>query len=350
MNFKKLGNTDLKVSTICLGTMTWGEQNTKQDAFKQIDYALDKGINFFDTAEAYAVPMREETRGSTNQIIGDWFSQNKNNRSKVILADKVAGRASFGWMRPNGEQCRLNKKQINFAINRSLKDLKTDYIDLYQIHWPDRPYNPFAGKLEYEHKISDDVIEIDETLETLNSLVKSGKVRYIGVSNETPWGTNQYLKYSNEKKLTRIVSIQNAYNLLNRSFEIGLAEIAIRESVGLLAYSPLASGYLSGKYRHGVIPKNSRIDLFSSYFPRYQTQNGQKAIEKYWDLSKNYGLNLSQMSIKFCEIQNFVTSVIIGATTLAQLKTNIDSVEVNLNNEIIKKIGEIQKKYPNPCP
>ena len=351
MNFKKLGKTDLKVSTICLGTMTWGEQNNKQDAFEQMDYAVDKGINFFDTAEAYAVPMRKETRGLTNQIIGEWFQKNKNNRGKIILADKVAGKSSKPWMRPNGEKCRLNKKNIDFAVNRSLKDLKTDYIDLYQVHWPDRPYDPFSGKLEYEHKISEEVvIEIDETLDALSGIVKSGKVRHVGISNETPWGTSQYLKHSNEKKLERIVSIQNAYNLLNRSFEVGLAEIAIRESVGLLAYSPLASGYLSGKYRNGVIPKNSRIALFSLYFPRYQTSNGAKAIEEYWKLAKSHGLDLNKMSIKFCEMQNFVTSVIIGATTMAQLKTNIDSVEINLNKTIIKEIGEIQKKYPNPCP
>ena len=350
MNYKKLGNTGLDVSTICLGTMTWGEQNTKKDAFEQMDYAVEKGINFFDTAEAYAVPMKKETRGLTNQIIGEWFLKNKNKRNKVILADKVAGKSSLPWMRPDGEKSRLNKKQIDFAINRSLKDLKTDYVDLYQVHWPDRPYNPFAGKLEYEHRVSDDTIEIDETLEALSSLVKSGKARFVGVSNETPWGINQYLKYSNEKRLERIVSIQNAYNLLNRGFEVGLAEISIRENVGLLAYSPLASGYLSGKYRNGAMPKNSRIALFSSYFPRYQAAIGQKAIEEYWNLAKSHGLTLSQMSIKFCEMQNFVTSTIIGATTLAQLKTNIDSVDINLDKEIINKIGEMQKKYPNPCP
>ena len=351
MNFRNLGKTNLKVSTICLGTMTWGEQNTPKDAFEQIDYALDKGVNFFDTAEAYSVPMRRETRGSTNRIIGEWFKKNKNNRNKIILADKVSGKSKSPWMRPNGENCRLNKKNIDFAVDRSLKDLNTDYIDLYQVHWPDRPYDPFSGKLEYQHKKSNElVIEIDETLDALTNLVKSGKVRYVGISNETPWGTSQYLRHSNEKKLERIVSIQNAYNLLNRSFEVGLAEIAIREKVGLLAYSPLASGYLSGKYRNKKMPKNSRIALFGYYFPRYQTENGQKAIEEYWNLAKSFGLNLSQMSIKFCEIQNFVTSVIIGATTMAQLKTNIDSVDINLNKEIIEKIGEVQKKNPNPCP
>ena len=349
MNFRKLGNTDIKVSTICLGTMTWGEQNTEKDAFEQMDYAVAQGINFFDTAELYAVPMKPETRGKTSQFIGNWFHKKKN-RNKIILADKVAGASSMSWLRPNGEVTCLNKKQIDFAINRSLKDLKTDYIDLYQVHWPDRPAGAFSGKLEYEHKESKNSVDIEETLEALNNLVKAGKVRHIGISNETPWGTNEYLKYSEQKKLCRIVSIQNAYNFLNRKFESGLSEISIREKVGLLAYSPLASGYLTGKYRNGAMPKNSRMDLFYDFWPRYRTINSEKAIEEYWSLAKNFNLNISQLAIKFCEIQPFITSVIIGATTLEQLKTNIDSVDINLNKEIIKKIGEIQKKYPNPCP
>ncbi len=349
MNFKKLGNTELKVSTICLGTMTWGEQNNKKDAFQQMDYALDQGVNFFDTAELYAVPMKPETRGKTSQFIGEWFLKTKK-RNKVIIADKVAGRSSMSWLRPNDEKTSLNKKQIEFAIDRSLKDLKTDYIDLYQVHWPDRPYGAFSGKLEYEHKESDNCVKIQETLEVLNNLVKAGKVKHIGISNESAWGTNQYLKFSEQKNLARIVSIQNAYNFLNRSFEVDLSEIAIREKVGLLAYSPLASGYLSGKYRNGAMPKNSRMDLFFDFWGRYRTTNSEKAIEEYWTLAKNFNLNLSQMAIKFCEIQPFVTSVIIGATTMEQLKTNIDSVNINLNKELISKIGEIQKRYPNPCP
>jgi len=349
MNFKKLGNTDLKVSTICLGTMTWGEQNNQKDAFEQMDYALDKGINFFDTAELYAVPMKPETRGKTSQYIGEWFLKTKK-RNKVILADKVAGASSMSWLRPDGKKTSLNRKQIEFACNRSLKDLKTDYIDLYQVHWPDRPAGAFSGKLEYEHKNSNNSISIEETLDALHNLVKIGKVRHIGISNETAWGTNQYLKFSEQKKLTKIVSIQNAYNFLNRGFEVGLSEIAIKEKVGLLAYSPLASGYLSGKYRKGAMPKNSRMDLFYEFWPRYRTINSDKAIEEYWNLAKNFNLNLSQMAIKFCEIQPFVTSVIIGATKMEQLKTNIDSVDINLDKELIKKIGEIQKKYPNPCP
>ena len=349
MNFKKLGNTDIKVSTICLGTMTWGEQNTEKEAFQQMDYAVDQGINFFDTAELYAVPMKPETRGKTSQFIGEWFLKTKK-RNKIILADKVAGASPMSWLRPNGEKTSLNKKQIEFAIDRSLKDLKTDYIDLYQVHWPDRPSGAFSGKLEYEHKNSNSSVNIEETLETLNNLVKAGKVKHIGISNETAWGTNQYIKYSEQKKFTRIVSIQNAYNFLNRGFEVDLSEIAIREKVGLLAYSPLASGYLSGKYRNSAMPKNSRMDLFYDYWPRYRTPNSEKAIEEYWNLAKNFNLNLAQIAIKFCEIQSFVTSVIIGATKMEQLKSNIDSVNINLDKEIIKKIGEIQRRYPNPCP
>ena len=314
-----------------------------------MDYAVDQGINFFDTAELYAVPMKSETRGKTSQFIGDWFLKTKN-RSKIILADKVAGASPMTWLRPNDAKTCLNKKQIEFAINRSLKDLKTDYIDLYQVHWPDRPVGAFSGKLEYEHRNSENFTSIEETLDALNNLVKSGKVRHIGISNETAWGTNQYLKYSEQKKISRIVSIQNAYNFLNRGFEVDLSEIAIREKVGLLAYSPLASGYLSGKYRNAAMPKNSRMDLYFDFWPRYRTFNSEKAIEEYWNLAKNFNLNIAQMAIKFCEIQPFVTSVIIGATKLEQLKTNIDSVDINLNKELIKKIGEVQKKYPNPCP
>ena len=223
-------------------------------------------------------------------------------------------------------------------------------MDLYQVHWPDRPTGSFSGKLEYKHRDSENYISIEETLDALDNLVKIGKEKHIGISNESAWGTNQYLKFSEKKKISRIVSIQNAYNFLNRGFEVNLSEIAIREKVGLLAYSPLASGYLSGKYRNGAMPKNSRMDLFYDFWPRYRTVNSEKAIEEYWNLAKTFNLNLAQMSIKFCEIQPFLTSVIIGATTLEQLKTNIDSVNVNLNKEIIKKIGEIQKRYPNPCP
>ena len=329
--------------------MEFNKQKISSNVKAAESHAIDQGVNFFDTAELYAVPMKPETRGKTSQFIGEWFLKTKK-RNKIILADKVAGRSEMSWLRTNGENTSLNKKQINFAIDRSLKDLKTDYVDLYQVHWPDRPTGSFSGKLEYKHRDSENYIAIEETLDALDNLVKIGKVRHIGISNESAWGTNQYLKFSEKKKISRIVSIQNAYNFLNRGFEVNLSEIAIREKVGLLAYSPLASGYLSGKYRNGAMPTNSRMDLFYDFWPRYRTVNSEKAIEEYWNLAKTFNLNLAQMSIKFCEIQPFLTSVIIGATTLEQLKTNIDSVNVNLNKEIIKKIGEIQKRYSNPCP
>ena len=349
MEYRKLGRTDINVSSICLGTMTWGEQNSQKESFEQMDYALDQGVNFFDTAELYAVPMKPETRGKTSQYIGEWLLKTKK-RDKIILADKVAGASPMNWLRPNGEKTSLSKKQIEFACDRSLKDLKTDYIDLYQVHWADRPSGAFSGKLEYEHKNTDNFVSIEETLDALNNLVATGKVRNIGISNETVWGTNQYLKFAEQKKLAKIVSIQNAYNLLNRGFEVGISETAIREKVGLLAYSPLASGYLSGKYRNGAMPKSSRMDLFYDFWPRYRTIHSEKVIEEYWKIAKNFNLDLAQMAIKFCEIQPFVTSAIIGATSLEQLKTNIDSVNINLDKQIIKEIGKIHKKYPNPCP
>ena len=349
MKYRKLGTTDIDVSVICLGTMTFGEQNTQKDGFDQMDYAVERGVNFFDTAELYAVPMKAETRGKTSEFIGEWLLKTKK-RNKVILADKVVGASSMNWLRPNGEKTSLNKKQIEFACNRSLKDLKTDYIDLYQVHWTDRPSGAFSGKLEYEHKNTNNFVSIEETLSALNDLVKAGKVKHIGISNETAWGVNQYLKFAEQKKFAKIVSIQNAYNFLNRAFEVGLSEIAIRDEVGLLAYSPLASGYLSGKYRNGAMPKNSRMDLFYDFWGRYRTLNSEKAIEEYWNLAKNFNLSLSQLAIKFCEIKPFITSVIIGATKMEQLKINIESVSVNLTEEIIKNINDVHLKYPNPCP
>ena len=345
MNYKKLGNTGLEVSTICLGTMTWGEQNTQEEGFEQMDYALEKGINFFDTAEMYAIPPKKETYGKTEEIIGNWF-KNKNNRSKVILATKISG-PGLSWIRGGGNQ--FNKKNLNEAVNESLKRLKTDYIDLYQLHWPERKSNYF-GKLGYEHKDDTDWNSFENILNALDEIIKSGKVKYIGLSNETAWGLSKFLEISKSKNLPRMMSVQNPYNLLNRTYEIGLAETSIRESSGLLAYSPLASGVLSGKYRNGALPEGSRMKLFSDRFPRYKTSNATKTVDEYYKISERYGLDLSQMSLKFCEIQPFMTSVIIGATTMEQLKTDVESVNVKLSDEIIKEINEIQKIYPNPCP
>ena len=345
MNYKKLGNTDIDVSTICLGTMTWGEQNTQEEAFEQMDYALDQGVNFWDTAEIYAIPPKKNTYGKTEEFIGNWFEKTKK-REKVVLASKVAG-PGLSWIR-NGKS-QYNKKNLHEAVNSSLTRLKTDYIDLYQLHWPERKTNYF-GKLGYEHKDDNDWNKFEDILVVLDELIKDGKIRYIGISNETAWGLTKFLEISKLKDLPKMMSVQNPYNLLNRSYEVGLAEISIREKSGLLAYSPLAFGFLSGKYRNGKLPEKSRMKLFGDLFPRYKTPNGASAIEKYYEISKKNGLDFSQMSLKFCEIQPFVTSVIIGATTMEQLKTNIESVNLELSNEIIKEINEVQTKYPNPCP
>ena len=344
MKFRKLGKTNLDVSLICLGTMPWGEQNTQEEAFEQMDYALDKGVNFWDTAELYAVPPKSETFGYTETIIGNWFEKNKK-REKVILATKVAGPARK-YLR-NGENSFVGKN-LDQAINDSLRRLKTDYIDLYQLHWPERNVNNF-GKLGYTHK-ENNWNEFEDILDNLKKYIDIGKIRYVGLSNETPWGVMNYLKLSKDKDLPRMMSIQNPYSLLNRSYEVGLAEISIREKIGCLAYSPLASGYLSGKYRNGNFPKGSRMERDFDFWTRYRKPNVDKVVEEYYKISKKYGLDISQMSIKFCEAQDFMTSVIIGATTMEQLKTDIESVKVKLDEDVIKEINEIQKIYPNPCP
>ena len=337
MNFKKLGSTELKVSTICLGTMTWGEQNSEKDGFDQMDYALDKGVNFFDTAELYSIPPKKNTFGKTEEIIGNWFVKRKN-REKVILASKISG-PGLNWIRGGGNQ--YDKKNLNLALNESLKRLKTDYIDLYQLHWPERKTN-FFGRLGYQHKDDKEWNNFEDVLNSLNDIIKSGKVRYVGLSNETAWGLSRFLEISKRKNLPKMMSVQNPYNLLNRTYEVGLAEISIREESGLLAYSPLAFGYLTGKYRENKLPEGSRIKLFKD-FTRYKNENGQKAIEEYYKIAKKHGINFAQMSLKFCEIQPFITSVIIGATTMEQLKTNIESVNVKLSDYTINEINEIQK-------
>jgi len=345
MNYKNLGNTDLKVSTICLGTMTWGEQNTQEEGFDQMDYALDKGVNFWDTAELYSVPPKPETFGRTEIIIGNWFKKTKK-RKEVILATKVCG-PMRAYVRGGGYQ--YGKKNITEAIEGSLKRLQTDYIDLYQLHWPERDTNMF-GRLGYEHTEKEDWNRFEDILETLQKFIDNGKIRYLGLSNETPWGVNKFLELASKKKLPRMMSVQNPYNLLNRTYEVGLAEISIREKIGLLAYSPLAIGYLTGKYMNNQIPKKSRLDHDSDFWTRYNKPNTEKAVKAYYDIAKKYNIDMAQMSLKFCEIQPFTTSVIIGATTLEQLKTNVESVNVNLEKDVIKEINDVQKTYPNPCP
>ena len=344
MNYKKLGNTDLNVSTICLGTMTWGEQNSEKEAFEQMSYAIDNGVNFWDTAELYSVPPKESTYGLTEEIIGNWFTKNKK-RHEVILASKVAG-PSRSYLR-DGQNSFVGKNLEN-ALNSSLKRLKTDYLDLYQLHWPERNVNNF-GKLGYTHKESE-WSKFEDVLVNLKKFIDQGKIKYVGLSNETPWGVMNFMQLSKDKNLPRMMSIQNPYSLLNRSYEVGLAEVSIREQIGCLSYSPLASGYLSGKYRNGAMPKGSRIERDYEFWGRYRKPQSENAIEEYYKISKKYNLDMSQMAIKFCEIQDFMTSVIIGATTMDQLKTNIESVNIKLTNEIIKEINDVQKVYPNPCP
>ena len=346
MKYKKLGNTNLDVSLICLGTMTYGEQNTQEEGFEQMDYALQNGINFFDTAELYAIPPKEKTYGKTEEIIGNWFEK-RNNRKKIILASKIAG-PGLKWIRGGGDQ--FSPKSIEEALNNSLKRLKTDYIDLYQLHWPERNTNYF-GDLNYKHDENEKKWnKFDIILKTLKKLIDQGKIRYIGLSNETPWGFSKFLQIAEEQKLPRIVSVQNPYNLVNRSYEVGMSEISIREKSGLLAYSPLAAGYLTGKYRNNQIPKNSRMDLFYENYPRYHNQRTYDAVDEYFKIAQKNKLTLTQLSQAFVNSRDFVTSNIIGATTMEQLKENIDSINISLDDKLMNEINLIHENIPNPAP
>ena len=349
MKYRKLGTTDIDVSVICLGTMTWGEQNSQKEAFNQMDYALDRGINFFDTAEIYAVMPRKETYGKTEEIIGNWFKE-KNNRDRVILASKIASKANdLEWIRGGSSKLGFDKKNMNDAIDTSLKRLQTDYIDLYQLHWPERKV-PLFGKLNFEFDSKDiDWTPLEETLNNLNDLIKVGKVRYVGLSNETPWGVMKYLQISKEKNLPRMMSIQNVYNLVNRVFDIANSEVSIREHCGLLAYSPLAGGRLSGKYIGNKKPTNARYTLWPRRFSRHQTARGEIAIEKYYNLAKKYNIAPSTFANAFVNERPFVTSNIIGATSMDQLKENIDSIDIKLSDEMKEEIENIHLEDPNPC-
>ncbi len=346
MKYNKLGNTNIDVSEICLGTMTWGEQNTPAEAFEQLDYAIEAGINFIDAAELYPVPTHPKTNGDTERIIGDWIQQRKN-RNQLILASKVCGRGE--WVKHMREmKIRLDRPNIEAAIDTSLKRLKTDYLDLYQLHWPDRSTN-FFGKLGFTPDPNEEVTPIEETLDALSDLVKAGKIRHYGISNETAWGTMKYLQVAADQKQHRIVSIQNPYSLLNRTFEIGLSEVSIRENVGLLAYSPLGFGVLSGKYLNGQQPESARLTLFKE-FSRYTKEQGLNATEAYIQLAQDHDLDPAQMALAFVNTRPFLTSTIIGATTMEQLKTNIDSKDVTLSEEVLAGIEAIHQKYPNPSP
>lgn len=346
MEYRRLGNTDVKVSLICLGTMTWGEQNTEEDAHRQMDMALEMGVNFLDAAEMYPVPPRRETAGLTETYIGTWLASRKN-RDKVIIATKVVGPApEMPWIR-NG-QTRLDRKNIEQAVEGSLRRLQTDYIDLYQLHWPDREVNNF-GQLGYVHRPDEQPVPLEETLAVLDDLVKAGKVRYVGVSNETPWGVMRFLALHKAGKGPRMMSIQNPYSLLNRAFEVGLAEVAIREQCGLLAYSPLGFGVLSGKYVGGKRPPGARLTLYSR-FSRYSSPQAQAATESYVKLARDYGISPAQMALAFVNCQPFVTSNIIGATTLEQLRENIESVHVSLPPDLLAQIEAVHTCQPNPSP
>lgn len=344
MKYHKLPHSSLEVSKICLGTMTFGEQNSQSDAFNQLDYAFERGVNFIDTAEMYPVPPKQQTQGATEEYIGNWLEKS-GKREKVVLATKVAGPRNVPYIRDN---MKLDRRNIHQAIDDSLARLKTDYIDLYQIHWPQRETNTF-GQLNYPYPDSQQEVTLIETLETMAELIKAGKIRYIGVSNETPWGVMSLLKLAEKHDLPRIVSIQNPYNLLNRSFEVGLSEISHYEGVELLAYSPLAFGCLSGKYLNGQRPEGARCSLFER-FVRYFTPQGIAATQAYVDLAHRHGIDPAQMALAFINQRPFVAANIIGATTMAQLKDNIDSIEITLSDELLKDIQEVGTTYSNPCP
>mgnify|MGYP006388642749 FL=1 len=349
MQFKPLADTGILLPEICLGTMTFGEQNTQEQAFQQLDYALDQGLYFWDTAEMYPVPPKPETQGATERIIGNWIAA-RGGRDKLFLASKIAGPSQGGSHIRDGKT-RFVADEISAAIDQSLSRLQTDYIDLYQLHWPQRPTN-FFGKLGYGNaEAAEDcaVTDLEETLTALQDEIKKGRIRYIGLSNETPWGTMKFLHLAEKLGLSKFVSVQNPYNLLNRTYEIGMSEIARYENVGLLAYSPLAFGYLTGKFRHGARPANARVTLFSR-FSRYSNPQSEWATEQYAELAEQHGLSLTQLALAFIKQQFFVTSTIIGATNLEQLKENIQAFEVDLSEEVLKGIEDIHRQQPNPAP
>lgn len=346
MEYCKLGNTNIQVSKICLGTMTFGEQNTEDEAHLQLDYAIERGINFIDTAEMYPVPPTAQTYSKTESIIGKW-KKIKTQRDKLVIATKAASSGrTLNYIRDGLPK--LDKKNIIQALEASLKRLNTDYIDLYQLHWPDRNSNYF-GKLGYVHDPSEDFTPIEETLEALSEVSSSGKVKYFGLSNETPWGVMKFLHIAEKYSYPRIVSVQNPYNLLNRIYEIGLSEITHRENVSLLAYSPLGFGTLTGKYLNGNYPQNCRLTLYRR-FQRYNNTKSKLAIQRYSELAKDSGISPTQMALSFVYHSPFVTSTIIGATNLQQLEEDIDSIHIKLKDDLLEKIEFIHIDIPNPAP
>jgi len=345
MKYSNIPNTNIKVSKICLGTMTFGEQNSEAEAHQQLNYAVEQGVNFIDTAEMYSVPARKETQGNSEKCVGSWLKNQQ--RENLVVATKVTGpSAYFNYLRDN---LGFSKPVVKSALEDSLKRLQTDYVDVYQLHWPDRN-TPMFGQRNYKHNSAEQWEDnIKEVVETLNGLVKEGKIRHYGVSNESSWGVMRHLAESNQHNLTRCKTIQNPYSLLNRTFEVNLAEVAMREKVGLMAYSPLAFGVLSGKYLNNQLPEKSRIKLFPQY-SRYSSEQSTFLVQKYAELAKELNSSLTELSLAFVNQQPFLTGTIIGATTLKQLKENIDSIHVELSNETLTKIDQIHELQPNPAP
>ncbi len=345
MKYRRLGRTELEVSVICLGSMTWGEQNNREEAFEQLDLAIGHGVNFIDTAELYAVPARAETQGASESIIGEWLRA-RGGRARLVLASKVAGPGE-GWIDHIREgRTRYTRATLRAALEASLARLQTDYLDLYQLHWPERNTNYF-GRLGYE-PTRDDFTPIAETLEALGELVQEGKIRHIGLSNESAWGTMKFLHVADQLGLPRVVSVQNPYSLLNRSYEVGLAEVSHREGCGLLAYSPLGFGVLTGKYLDQT-PDGSRLRLYPGY-DRYSNTQAVAATRAYVELARAHGLDPAQMALAWCNSRPFLTSTILGATSLSQLQINIDSIDLDLSAEVVEGIEAIHVRHPNPAP
>lgn len=347
MELRPLGRTDIKVTSVCLGTMTWGQQNTEVEAHEQLDYAIGEGINFIDTAEMYPVPSREETQGRTESYIGSWMRSRKN-RDKVIIATKVFGRSDVSWRRDCADDVRHTSDQIDEALGKSLKRLGTDCVDLYQLHWPDRAI-PGFGFHSYHDYDADDMVPLEDILETLARHVEKGNIRHIGLSNESAWGTMKFLEIAKARSWPRMVTNQCAFSLVNRRFDLSAAEIAMREQVGLLAYSPLAQGYLTGKYRHSV-PENSRKAAFGGFLKRYEGPGAIDAVNDCLDAAAELGITPTQFALKFVETREFVTSNIIGATSLAQLKENIDAHKITWTKEMEKAAHRLNKAHRSPCP
>lgn len=347
MEYRRLGRSDLRVSEICLGSMTWGEQNTEAEGFEQMDYAFEQGVNFIDTAEMYPIATRAETYGRTEEIIGNWMAA-RGSRDKVIVATKIVGPGAQRFSYIRGGSTRFNRNHIEAAVETSLKRLRTDYIDLYQLHWPDRATNDFS-RLAYQHVDGAEETPIEETLEALDAVVKAGKVRYVGLSNENPWGVMRFVSLAEQGKGPRVVSVQNPYSLLNRSYETRLAEVSIREDVPLLAYAPLAAGTLSGKYLGGQWPAGARRTLWPDN-RRYQGPLADEATAAYLQVARDHGLDPAQMALAFVLRQRFLGAAIIGATSMAQLKTDIAAAKVSLTDDVLRALEEVHKRYTYPCP